>query len=186
MAFSAFSLISIFPVESLVWTRRSGVQALCGLPVWAEPLQHSPAVGRMRRRLVTSWSLHTNQPQRSDWVFWHLQVQQLLWTREKTLLFISADVWNGFFSPIQIPWCGTRHVYRTTACCLLGYLGQCWNQLWQGVAHRVPRPLEFSLWLFLPMAGCWNEIISKVSSNPLLGFYDSSLSVAEQPPGLLD
>lgn len=35
------------------------------------------------------------------------------------------------FFPIRIPWCGMCRVYRTTACCLLGYLGQCRNQLWQ-------------------------------------------------------
>lgn len=81
--------------------------------------------------LVSSWSLHTNQPQRLDWVFWRLQlqVQQLFWRREKPLVFISAGVWNVLFL-IQMPWCGTCHVYRTTACCLLRYLGQCWNQLW--------------------------------------------------------
>lgn len=54
MALSALLLISAFPVESLTCTWRSEVQVLCGFPVWAEPLQHLPLVGKMRRRLIAS------------------------------------------------------------------------------------------------------------------------------------
>lgn len=40
-------------------------------------------------------------------------------------------------------------MYETTTCCSRAYLGQHWNWLQQRDANPLPRPLEFSFWLFL-------------------------------------